>query len=78
MGEVRPVRGRLRFAYGAGWRQARGACPLSLSMPLAAAGHGHAPIDAFLLGLLPDNATVLDRRAKRFQVSARSSFALMA
>ncbi len=25
MGEVRPAHGRRRFAYGAGWRQARGA-----------------------------------------------------
>ena len=78
MGEVRRERGRLRFAYAAGWREARGAYPLSLSMPLAAAEHGHAPVDAFLWGLLPDNATVLDRWAKRFQVSARSPFALMA
>ena len=78
MGEVRRERGRLRLAYAAGWRAARGAYPLSLSMPLAAAEHGHASVDAFLWVLLPDNATVLDRRAKRFQVSARSSFALMA
>jgi hypothetical protein len=47
-------------------------------MPLAAAEHGHKPIDAFLRGLLPDNDRVLDRWARRFQVSARSAFALIA
>jgi serine/threonine-protein kinase HipA len=69
--------GRLTFAYDDGWRRARGAYPLSLSMPLAAAEHGHKPIEAFLWGLLPDNASVLDRWARQFQVSARNAFALM-
>ncbi len=46
-------------------------------MPLVAAEHGHKAIEAFLWGLLPDNATVLDRWTRRFQVSARSPFALM-
>jgi serine/threonine-protein kinase HipA len=50
---------------------------LSLSMPLAAAQHGHKPVEAFLWGLLPDSANVLDRWARRFQVSARNAFALM-
>lgn len=40
--------------------------------------HGHERIEAFLWGLLPDNAHILDRWAKRFQVSARNAFALIA
>lgn len=74
---TRDGRGRLTFVYAEDWRQARGAYPLSLSMPLAAAEHGHRPVEAFLWGLLPDNAAVLDRWARRFQVSARNPFALM-
>jgi len=70
-------RGRLTFTYDEGWRGTPGSWPLSLSMPLAAAGHGHKPIEAFLWGLLPDNEIVLDRWGRRFQVSARNAFALM-
>src|SRR5690554_3136822 len=70
-------RGRLKFIYDEGWRSARGSYPLSLSMPLAASEHGHDTVDAFIWGLLPDNEFVLDRWAKKFQVSARSAFALI-
>ena len=78
MGEVRRnQRGRLSFVYDEPWRQRRNASPLSLSMPLAAAEHGHDVIEAFLWGLLPDNDRVLDRWARRFQVSARNAFALL-
>lgn len=51
----------------------RSPCPC----PLAAADHPHAPIDAFIWGLLPDNEQVLDRWARQFQVSARNPFALI-
>ena len=73
----RDRRRRLSFVYDEAWRDARHARPLSVSMPLAAAEHGHAAIDTFLWGLLPDNALVLDRWAQRFHVSARNAFALM-
>ena len=73
----RDRRGRLSFVYDEAWRDARHARPLSVSMPLAAAEHGHAAIDTFLWGLLPDNALVLDRWAQRFHVSARNAFALL-
>ena len=73
----RDRRGRLSFVYDEAWRNARHPYPLSVSMPLAAAEHGHAAIDTFLWGLLPDNALVLDRWARRFHVSARNAFALM-
>ena len=74
---VRDDRGRLTFIYAEEWRGARGATPLSLSMPLAAAEHGHRPVEAFLWNLLPDNEAVLARWAQRFQVSARNPFALL-
>ncbi len=78
IGRVRnDTRGRLTFVYDNKWRGARGAYPLSLSMPLAAEEHGPAVIQAFLWGLLPDNAHVLDRWARKFQISARNVFALI-
>ncbi|HEY1745799.1 MAG TPA: type II toxin-antitoxin system HipA family toxin [Xanthobacteraceae bacterium] len=73
----RDTRGRLTFAYTESWRREPGAYPLSLSMPLAAERHGHKPIEAFLWNLLPDNDAVLERWARRFQVSARNPFALL-
>ncbi|MEI9994650.1 MAG: type II toxin-antitoxin system HipA family toxin [Rhizomicrobium sp.] len=73
----RDARGRLTFVYDEDWRQASGAFPLSLSMPLAAAEHRPAVVEAFLWGLLPDNEMVLGRWAQKFQVSARNVFALM-
>lgn len=78
IGRVRQdQRGRLTFTYDDAWREACGAYPLSLSMPLAASEHRHDVIDAFIWGLLPDNHLIIDRWAKKFQVSARSSFALI-
>ena len=75
---VRDNRGRLSFTYQEAWRAAADAYPLSISMPLALAEHGHAKIDPFLWGLLPDNEMVLDHWARKFQVSARNAFALIA
>ena len=72
------ARERLRLTYDDDWREAEGSYPLSLSMPFAAAEHGHGAITAYLWGLLPDNELVLDRWAKRFQVSPRNVFALIA
>lgn len=77
VGTVYQEQGRLRFVYSDSWRSAPGSYPLSLSMPLAAAEHPHASIEPFLWGLLPDNELVLARWAQRFQVSARSAFALL-
>lgn len=79
IGHVRQdERGRLSFRYRPEWRDTPGAYPLSLSMPLAALDHPHDKIEAFIWGLLPDNEYVLDRWAKKFQVSSRSPFALIA
>jgi serine/threonine-protein kinase HipA len=78
IGRVRlRARNRLSFIYSDQWREAPNAYPLSLSMPLAAKGHGPAAIEAFIWGLLPDSEFVLDRWARKFQVSARNPFALI-
>lgn len=74
---IQNKQGRLKFTYDDKWRTADGAYPLSLSMPLAAAEHGHAVIDAFIWGLLPDNEFVLAQWARKYQVSARNAFALI-
>lgn len=70
--------GRLTFTYDAPWRTSSGASPLSLSMPLAAAEHAHDRIDAFLWNLLPDSQRVLDAWGRRFHVSSRNAFSLIA
>lgn len=78
LGEItRAARGRLSLTYDAAWSEDDTAYPLSLSMPLTAAGHGHERIEPWLWGLLPDNENVLARWARRFQVSARSAFSLL-
>jgi len=79
MGRVRRDRnGRLSFTYSEDWRRAADAFPLSLSMPLALGEHGHAKIDPYLWGLLPDNEQVLDKWGRKFHVSARNAFGLIA
>jgi serine/threonine-protein kinase HipA len=77
VGSVHEERGRARFVYADSWRDAPGAYPLSLSMPLMAAEHGSAATESFLWGLLPDNDIILRRWAQRLQVSARSPVALL-
>lgn len=78
MGEIeRDARGQLDFGYDARWRQREYAYPLSLSMPLGVAQHGHDRIERWLWGLLPDNANVLERWGRRFQASARNAFSLL-
>ena len=70
VGTVHYKDSRLSFAYSETWRDDPNSYPLSLSMPLGSATHGHARIEAFLWGLLPDNDRVLQNWGKRFQVSA--------
>lgn len=78
VGRVRRLRGRLSFTYAHSWRGARGAYPLSLSMPLAADEHPQSAIAPFLWGLLPDNELVLRRWATSFHVSPSNVFGLIA
>ena len=78
MGEIqRDRRGRLTFVYDDHWRSMDAAYPLSLSMPLVVAEHGHARIEPWLWGLLPDNEAILARWGQRFHVSPRNAFALL-
>jgi serine/threonine-protein kinase HipA len=77
MGSLIQKLGRLAFTYSDDWRGADGAYPLSTSMPLVSKDHGHKEVTAFLWGLLPDNEQVLQRWARRFQVSPRNPFALL-
>ena len=79
MGSVtRDQRGKLSFTYTEQWRAAPDSFPISISMPLALAEHGNAKINPFLWGLLPDNEVVLERWARRFHVSPRNAFGLIA
>ena len=77
IGHIFEEQGRLSLLYSDDWRNARGAYPLSTSMPLAARRHADSVVRAFLWGLLPDNDQVLRRWGRKFQVSARNPFALI-
>jgi serine/threonine-protein kinase HipA len=79
MGEIRrDKRSRLTLVYDAAWRRTANAYPLSLSMPLVVDEHGHDAVTPWLWGLLPDNEIILDGWGRRFQVSPRNPFALLA
>jgi serine/threonine-protein kinase HipA len=75
---TRDKAGSLTFAYDEAWLADGSAYPLSISMPLTQARHSGDVVAAYLWGLLPDNEIILDGWAKRFKVSARSPFALLA
>lgn len=77
VGKVQHKSGRLSFTYNDSWRAAPDAYPLSLSMPLASANHGHGQVEPFLWGLLPDNDRVLRSWGQRFHVSPRNVFRLI-
>ena len=69
--------GGLSMTYEEVWRESEDAYPISLSMPLARREHGDEVVRPFLEGLLPDNAQILEKWARRFSVSARNPFALL-
>jgi serine/threonine-protein kinase HipA len=75
---TRATAGLLAFEYDEAWLGNESAYPLSISMPLARARHSGDVVAAYLWGLLPDNEIILDGWAKRFKVSARNPFALLA
>ncbi|MGH3679725.1 MAG: HipA domain-containing protein [Natronosporangium sp.] len=68
---------RLVLTYEDAWRAGRQSTPLSLSMPIARPTHRDPVVRAFLWGLLPDTEQVVERWARRYQVSARNPFALL-
>jgi serine/threonine-protein kinase HipA len=74
---IEGTRGKFRLVYDAAWQSDPAAMPLSLSMPLAAAGHGDDAVRPFLWGLLPDNEETLSQWGRRYGVSPRNPFALL-
>lgn len=70
--------GKLSFTYEEEWRNDPDAFPISVSMPLALAEHGNGKIDPYLWGLLPDNEQILDKWGRKYHVSARNAFGLVA
>lgn len=75
-GTITETNGRLRLRYDDSYRQSD-ATPLSVSMPVQLAEHGHESVSAFLWGLLPDNDRVLQRWGQTFQVSPSNAAALL-
>ncbi|MDF1814622.1 MAG: type II toxin-antitoxin system HipA family toxin [Verrucomicrobiales bacterium] len=69
---------QFRFVYDDEWIDSPNGYPLSLSMPMAGRQYSHKVVSAFIEGLLPDNSIVLDEWAKRFNVSAKNPFRLLA
>lgn len=72
--------GRLVLRYDEAWRSGGPGIPLSLCLPLAASEHAGRALEAYLWGLLPDNADVLAalaRDADPGPVSPRSVFGLL-
>ena len=70
--------GSFTFDYEEAWLANDDAIPLSISMPMTQPRHSGDAVAAYLWGLLPDNEIILDGWAKRFKVSARNPFALLA
>lgn len=78
MGLLERTGQRVTLTYDPGWRQAQGAYPLSLGMPLTMEQHSTQSVVPFLAGLLPDNHDVLEQWGRRFGVSPRNPFRLLA
>src|ERR1700728_2567176 len=70
--------GRLTFLYSDEWLASHTSYPLSVSIPLAPDQQSHRKIEPFLWGLLPDNEIVLGQWARKFHVSPRNAFGLIA
>ncbi len=78
IGNVERLRdGALKFTYTTTAANIPTATPLSVSMPRRAESYGHTQIDPWLMGLLPDNADVLQRWGQRFGVSVSSPYSLL-
>lgn len=79
LGRINRDGNNLALSYDPDWL-ARGAraVTMSMSMPMTAPVHRGAVVTNFLWNLLPDSAPILEGWAKKFQVSARNPFALLA
>jgi serine/threonine-protein kinase HipA len=69
--------GRLAFRYEEDYHGRPDATPLSVSMPGAVGSYSDRVVTPWLWNLLPDNAAVLARWGRQFQVSAASPFSLL-
>lgn len=70
--------GDIAFDYDERYRSAVDPTPLSLSMPLSAVHHRKRVVLPWLQGLLPDGDAALQAMSRRFGVSPRNPFALLA
>ena len=75
--ERAPRTGTMRFTYAPAWREASGAFPLSLSLPLAREQHLHGAILRVLDGYLPDRSDIREQLARDHQVAASDVFGLI-
>lgn len=70
--------GQITFGYDDQWRADTSSTPLSVSMPLTSAEHGHDVVHPWLWGLLPDNDRVLTRWARTFHTTTKHPLGLLA
>lgn len=68
---------RLTLAYDGGYASQPDAVPLSLSLPISDRHYTHDEVDGWLVGLLPDNPSVLARWYERENASPRTPFGLL-
>ncbi|WP_051439728.1 type II toxin-antitoxin system HipA family toxin [Methylobacterium sp. 10] len=79
LGRIAQEGNRHVLTYDPRWlRRGDRAVTLSLSMPLTAPVHQGDVVANFLWNLLPDSEPTLDGWARKFQVSARNPFSLLA
>lgn len=69
--------GRLHFEYDPAYQVLPNPTPLSISMPVQERAHGHARLEPWLAGLLPDDTAVQRRWARAFGLSTIAPFALL-
>ncbi len=74
---IRSSNSTIRFEYEEDYRNQSNPTPLSVAMPTSIKTHPHSVISPWLWGLLPENQIVLDRWARKFQVSSSSPFELL-
>lgn len=75
---VRERGAELRLEYDPDWVDSPGGYPLSLSLPRSGRVHRGDAVANYLEGLLPDNDAILAEWGRRFSVSPRNAFALLA
>ena len=77
IGVIERDRGSLTFQYDTAYLAEPNQTQLSPSMPLAVTAYTKRQVEAFLKGLLPDNADVRRRWAARFGVKDGDTFGLI-